>query len=595
MESAKYKLARESAGYSIDPSALIYLFDLMVAIELVMTTADGLAKEHVSKWQKLLRLSVSAICGALGDEVTPENLLINNLIDRRANIRDKLRKTHTSGKATHHGNHLRLLFAFARGMGVKHKLFDVQQAWEQLLPFFGKDRAAQMVITYLTDNMIHPKDVTQQHLDQFYEERRNDHYSIPATNQAIAYLKLRIRETPELKAEFPLLDVSSGRQDARGLALKDMDISLQTEVEAAIAWLAEEVAPGIIRMSECTRQHFLMPVESLCGFANWLPHVGITSLSDFLNRPTITVYARWLYCTGRANQTSIKTRIYGLHAFLTKYPPFANQDWSWMSPKFSPSQQTVAAPTLLAEFPVEPESKIDARRQERAFDYNYDAIDRLPEMMQERREAESSLSELEAGWMFHDEFLMQFLGGYPLPPRCMYECRIDGDNPNLFRASERPKLVPAHLKETKNRYLNSNDMWVLRIPAEQVPHRNAIEVPFPDQLVFGLVRFLQHRHLLIQGKDPGTLFLNRDGGALNAATFGKLVKNITESYLKTKNGIPPSAFRDISVYRYLAREPKNYSTVASLLCQSEHSVRMRFDPDYREKHRSKPHQAGHAA
>ena len=77
-----------------------------------------------------------------------------------------------------------------------------------------------------------------------------------------------------------------------------------------------------------------MLLEILCGFANWLPHVGtIASLSDCLNRPIITVYARWLYYTKRANQVTIKTRIHSLHAFLTTYPPFANQDWSWMCSK----------------------------------------------------------------------------------------------------------------------------------------------------------------------------------------------------------------------------------------------------------------------
>jgi hypothetical protein len=129
MESQKFKLARQSAGYGIDPAALVYLSDLMVAIELVMTTAADLAKEHVSKWLKLLRLSVSAICSALDDDFTPENLLIQDLIDRRAQITDTLRKTHSSGGGTRHSNHLRLLLAFARGMGFAHKLFDVAQEW----------------------------------------------------------------------------------------------------------------------------------------------------------------------------------------------------------------------------------------------------------------------------------------------------------------------------------------------------------------------------------------------------------------------------------------------------------------------------------
>ncbi|HUV69912.1 MAG TPA: hypothetical protein VMW15_09645 [Terracidiphilus sp.] len=447
MESAKFKLARQSAGYRIDPTALIYLFDLIVAIELVMTTTAGLAKENVTKWIKLLRLSVTAICASLGDNISPKNLLIQDLIDRRSEIAGKLSETHSAGEVTHHSNHLWLLFAYARGMGVKHRLFDVQQEWEQLLPFFGKDRAAQMVITFLIDSLIRPEDVAQQHLDDFYAKRRKDYYSIPSTNQAIAYFKLRIREEPVLQEKFPLLDVSSAEQVPCRLAQKSMDLSLKTEFELVKAWLAEEIAPEIFRMSDSTRQGFLMLLEILCGFANWLPHVGmIASLSDCLNRPVITVYARWLYQTKRANQTTIKTRIYSLHAFLTKYPPFANQDWSWMSTKFFSGQEPAAASALLAEFPEEPESEIDARRQDRAFDYDYYAIDRLPEMMRERRESDSSRCDEEIGWMLHDEFLMQWLKAYPVPPRCMYECRIDGDNPNLFEASKYPNLVPESLK-----------------------------------------------------------------------------------------------------------------------------------------------------
>lgn len=580
MESAKFKLARQSAGYGIDPTALIYLFDLIVAIELVMTTAAGLAKEHVTKWIKLLRLSVPAICGALGEEVAPENLLIQDLVDHRMEITGKLSETYAAGEATHHGNHLRLLFAYARGMGVKHKLFEVQQAWEQL-PFFGKDRSAQMVIMFLIDNMIHTEDVTEQHLEQFYAKRREDHYSIPATNNAIANLKLRIGETPELKAMFPLLKLGSELQGPFRLALKNMDIALKAEVEVAIGWLGEEAAPGVIRASECTRRGFLMILEILCGFANWLPHVGmIERLSDYLNRPTITVYARFVHCTKKLSPGSIRLRISSLHAFLTSYPPFATQDWSWIS-------------ALAAEFPDEAESAIEARRQDRAFDYNYYAIDRLPKMMQERRESKNSRSEMEIGWMLHDEFLMQWLKAYPLPPRCMYECRINGDNPNLFDASKHPNLVPKSLRRTKNPYLLSEDMRVLRFAAEEVPNREAIEGPLIDELLPGLVRFLDYRPKLIQGKDPGTLFLNRDGGALNATTFCKLVRNITESYLQ--HPIPPSAFQDIAAYKHLAENPGDYSTLMSLFCLSEHSVRMRYDPQYRLAHRSRPHRAGDAA
>ena len=189
--------------------------------------------------------------------------------------------------------------------------------------------------------------------------------------------------------------------------------------------------------------------------------------------------------------------------------------------------------------------------------------------------------------MLHDECLMQFLEGYPLPPRCMFECRIGGDNPNLFRAKDYPHLVPDSIANTRNPYLLSDDMWVLLIVPEEVPNREAIVGPLPDQLVPGLVRFLESRERLVQGEDPGTLWINRDGGSLNATTFCKLVRNICESYLKHR--IPPSAFQDIAAYRFLADNPEDYYTLASLRCRSEHSVKMRFDRKYRNAHKRKPY------
>src|SRR5208282_1433950 len=100
-------------------------------------------------------------------------------------------------------------------------------AWERL-PFYAQDRAAQMVITFLIDCMIHPKEVTKQHFIDFRAARRED-YSIPATNQGIAYLKMRIRELVEPTAEFPLLDLSSAQDGPCSLPLKNMDLSLKSE------------------------------------------------------------------------------------------------------------------------------------------------------------------------------------------------------------------------------------------------------------------------------------------------------------------------------------------------------------------------------
>jgi hypothetical protein len=580
MSSHKFELARQSASCGIDASTLINLSDLVEATKHVISSAPGLKRRQVNQCLNLLRKSVSAICGALGEGTTQATLLIQDLIDRSAEINERLNEIHLPRESARHSNHLRLLLAFARGMGFSHGLFAVEKEWEEL-PFLGTDNIAQLLINDLMRKKVRPEDVTHKHLADWRNERREKGYSIAQAGQAISNLKLRIRNAG-LGTRFSKLDTSSARQEPHRLAIKNMSTPLRLEVGDFLGWFAKQDAAGIIRMCKYTRENNTIRLEKLCGFApRVVPDLGeVKSLQQILNREVITAYARWLINTEKANRESIKTLLYGLHSLLNKHPSFADQDWSWI-------------PELLSEFPQEPESVIEARRQERAFDYDYGAISSLPEAMQKRRESCTIFSEVEIGRMLHDELLMQWLAAYPLQPRCMYECRLNGDHPNLFGGTGKIHLLAEHVKGAASPYLRGDEPWFLRFAAEEVPNRCAIEAPLLLQLITPLKRYLQYRPLLIPESDPGTLFLNREGGKLTRTTFCLLVGDVTERYLGRR--IPPSAFRDISAYKWLANRPSDYATLASIRCASMHSVRMRFDPDYRREQTSRSRRGGTAA
>lgn len=149
-------------------------------------------------------------------------------------------------------------------------------------------------------------------------------------------------------------------------------------------------------------------------------------------------------------------------------------------------------------------------------------------------------------------------------------------------------------KETDN---FQSEEWFFRFSAEEVPWQRPVNGPLPQRLVSLLNLYLQYRPHLFQEKDPGTLFLNRNGGTLTAGTLQSLVGDITERHVGKR--IPPIAFRDIFAYFWLTRsvEPKEdlYASLASIRWESVHGVRTRFDPQYQRLVRSKSNARKRAA
>jgi len=408
----------------------------------------------------------------------------------------------------------------------------------------------------------------------------NRECSFAAISQSISQLKYRIRQA-SLQESFPKLDVNSARPAPYRVAMKSMNPLVRIKLEGILEWLAKQDASEVLRMSESTRVAFAERVENLYGFAaNQLGLQQIADLSVIFNRDVITAFSRWQFHTGKSKQGTISVILHSFHSVLKAHPLFENQDWSWIL-------------DLINEFPQEPESIVNARRDERAFDYDYDTLAAIPQMIRERREAAKGISDEALGWMIHDELLILWLVTYPWPPRCMSECRILGEHPNLMEGSDRIHLQPSNRKNTDIADLVCSDELFFSFGAEEVPKRRAVRGPVPQKLVPLLKQYLECRQLLTQRKGPNTLFLNRCGEELVSSTFRLLVCDITERYVGKR--ILPSAFREIFSYNWLNKKPGDYATLASIRWESVHGVRFHFDPQYRMlvKSKTRPRKRAH--
>jgi len=105
----------------------------------------------------------------------------------------------------------------------------------------------------------------------------------------------------------------------------------------------------------------------------------------------------------------------------------------------------------------------------------------------------------------------------------------------------------------------------------------------PRRLILLLEQYLSlHRKYLVRDSDPGTLFLDRFGGAMGKLSFMQRIGILTERYLQKKT--TPEAFRAIFAYHWLDQHPGDYERLAGILWMEISSVKSRFDPKYRNRY-----------
>jgi hypothetical protein len=232
---------------------------------------------------------------------------------------------------------------------------------------------------------------------------------------------------------------------------------------------------------------------------------------------------------------------------------------------------------------------------QRAFDYNYDVLAAIPQRLREERESAADLSAEEIGWIIHDELLMLWLVTYPWPSRCLRECRISGDSPNIVNINDPNEEQLFRKGRCKNDRQDNRGSaeWSFRFSPQEVPLRRPVRGPLPQRLVPLLELYLKYRRHLVRGKDSGTLFLSRTSRAYSRYGFSDHVCDITDRLVAAR--VPPGAFRDVFSYHWLDKHPGQYAALASILWKSIPGVRCRFDRDYRAAHPESIHAKKHYA
>lgn len=425
--TTQFLLAQVSANHTVDLSRLIRVSDLLREIRLAVTSAPGQQRKDLTNRLAYLRGSTAVLCRYLKKGNTPENTLIADIIGSEEGFIEWLKIHAPITMRPIRVAGLRLLLLFARSVGFNHQTFAVENEWEKL-PFVVMDHGAKGVIDALKRDNIYPCEVAQDYLEVWQQEALKRGSGFAHVRRSVSQFKYRIRQAG-LEAQFPKLNLAPIQPSEYRVAVKKMPRCVAAELEGIVHWLAEQDEAMIMRMGKTSRRAFVRYVETLYGYVYHFYRIEkITKLNQLFTREIITAFGRWMYHDRTWNTHSISVLLRGIRTVLKAHPSFSTRDWNWIL-------------DLTKEFPEELESVVEHRRQKRAFNYDYETLSTIPGAIRKNRDSREDLSREEKGWMIHDELLMLWLTTYPWPPRCLRECRIGGDNPNLVPALPQAPLM----------------------------------------------------------------------------------------------------------------------------------------------------------
>ncbi len=240
--------------------------------------------------------------------------------------------------------------------------------------------------------------------------------------------------------------------------------------------------------------------------------------------------------------------IYGALRF---HPKYKNQDFSWFM-------------TLFDQIPEDDESLLQERKSKKFVPY--EVLRTIPEKIRATQPSKK-FGAAAASWHVQDELLMTWLTTLPWRQRNIRECRLGSpETANVFFAPlptlvhiARPKWVEDALQQDPQQ-----SFWQFYFREDETKTGHKVRGILPRRIIPLLEEYLtKHRPRLAAAPDPGTLFLNRDGGTLDRQVTTDNVGELVLKYAGRR--MTPHLFRDAFAYAWLEAHPEDYLSLSKIL------------------------------
>jgi hypothetical protein len=498
----------------------------------------------------MLRTSAAHFAEFVGQP--PDAIEIATLVDRKEGFRRYLKgRRYQVNSVRTFVNSTGVLVRKAEEFGWKRPEAIVPKCWQEICSL-APNRGCRMVIQWAIELRGSPEELNDGDLNTFCRSQHERGESSSRANEWLNQFRRWVRRTG-LSERFPSM-ASLKLAMQYGLRQAEWPDGFKEEVEALLRWKQADFAPGRPRDG----RHSIATAKKLRGFicllAGYTVNIygtDITTVSCLVTEEIISSFCSWSINERQKNGAAFKSELSTLHATVRHYPKYKGLDVSWF-------------PALLKSIPLAPETEALDRKVNRILPHA--VIEKIPGRIRQRRDQAAVKGARQLATLVRDEPLMNWLLFLPWRQRNLRECRVKGATPNLFKAPlpkstlvARPRWVAEMESENPDAHF-----WQFRFTEKETKMGNRVHAILPRRLIGPLEEYLtEHRPNLLKGSDPLTLFVNRDGRAINEGTMRNRVTTLALRFAGAK--MSPHVFRDAFAYEWLTTHPDDYLTVSKLL------------------------------
>jgi len=477
------------------------------------------------------------------------DISIADLVNRREQFRLFLEARKYAQKSVRsYLNFLRILTLAVADLGWKYEDL-VPRAWLPVLRLAPK-RKCTNTVRDLAKIQNSPGDITERDVEQWVELSVQQGVSFHLARKKKSSFWCLLRELGYTK-HLPAMML---RAKTYRLAFDDFPADLKAEVTLLLNWkLANFVVdrPQGAKLRPVSAKILRAEICQILGF--WINVRGgsnINSLAELVRKDVISDFITWRINDRGVKGDTLRKHLGSLFAAMRQHPTYSGLDLGWVK-------------KILESLPNEPAS---ARKERKAKKYlDYSLLLSIPSKIDAQRPTASRKGDGDVAELAMQALLIEWLVVLAWRQQNLRTCRINGEHPNLFKASI-PVFMPIDKPEWVQREEKINpsaEFWQFHFTPEETKTGIEARAVLPQRLVGRLENYLTtYRPTLVNHSDPGTLLVSPEGGIMTLDSVTSLVSELTLRYGGRR--VTPHLFRDILAYSWLKEHPNNYLTLSKL-------------------------------
>jgi hypothetical protein len=445
----------------------------------------------------------------------------------------------------------------AHAVGWTCEGYELRQSWRPIRAALeGHARGALGIVDAAIRSAVRPREYTEQPLIAWIQTQMGHGRSPLTVTADECNFRKQLRDAG-LQKSFPGFDLSSKNPEAYTAKLSELDPRLRRQIETLIRFKTAEHVRGRdakLAIRPPSARNLLRALLQLCGYAIHTPgllHTKLTSLLQVVVPKVISPFIDWLLSDRKCKKTTITSRLSSIHYLACSHALFGGRDYSWIR-------------TRLNQIEKEPKHLLEERKKRKYV--RYDLFASIPLKIRNERLGDKLLSPVELAWSIHDELFISWWLYLPWRQRNLRELAISGPEPRSLIHEEIPTDLKHQLElpEWANNAWNRNkrrEFWQFTFRADQTKGKRAVRDIVPREPLPLLTMYLKtYRPELVRAgekvgvRDPGTLFLNRDFGAMSNKDVLALLTRLTVRYTGTR--VTPHLVRDIFSANFLEKGGK---------------------------------------